>query len=104
MTTSGQEIWSIKVDKSGIVKMAGEIDYTVTPKIRAGLLAYIEKTQGTLILDLSQLTYLDSSGLAVFIEARRHLVDKGRTLQIVSVTPEVKKIFQLTQVDKLFGL
>lgn len=99
-----QEMWTIKVDKSGVIKMTGEIDYTVTPKIRAGLINYIEKTQGVLVLDLSQLNYLDSSGLAVFIEARRHLVDKGRSLQIVSVTPEVKKIFQLTQVDKLFGL
>jgi len=99
-----QDSWTIKVDKNGVVRMSGEIDYTVTPKIRTGLLNYIEKTQGQLQLDLSELSYLDSSGLAVFIEARRHLVEQGRTLSIVDVTPEVKKIFQLTQVDKLFGL
>jgi anti-sigma B factor antagonist len=104
MSMPAQNIWSIKVDKSGVIKMSGEIDYTVTPKIREGLINYIEKTQGALVLDLSQLNYLDSSGLAVFIEARRHLADKGRILQIVAVTPEVKKIFQLTQVDKLFGI
>lgn len=99
-----QDGWSIKVDKNGVVLMNGEIDYTVTPKIRTGLLNYIEKTQGPLKLDLGGLNYLDSSGLAVFIEARRHLVEQGRTMEIVAVTPEVRKIFQLTQVDKLFGL
>lgn len=99
-----QDMWTIKVDKNGTVKMTGEIDYTVTPKIRTGLLNYIEKTQGPLHLDLSGLNYLDSSGLAVFIEARRHLVEQGRSMVITEVTPEVKKIFQLTQVDKLFGL
>lgn len=99
-----KDIWSIKVDKSGVIRMAGEIDYTVTPKIRTGLLNYIEKTKGSLKLDLSELDYLDSSGLAVFIEARRHLVEQGRVLEIISVKEEVKKIFQLTQVDKLFGL
>jgi anti-sigma B factor antagonist len=99
-----KDIWSIKVDKNGVIRMAGEIDYTVTPKIRTGLLNYIEKTKGSLKLDLSELDYLDSSGLAVFIEARRHLVEQGRVLEIVSVKDEVKKIFQLTQVDKLFGL
>ncbi len=98
-----QEMWSIKVDKDGIVRMAGEIDYTVTPKIRSGLLNYIDKTEGPMQMDLSNLKYLDSSGLAVFIEIRRHLVEKGRTLNILAVTPEVKKIFKLTQVDKLFG-
>ncbi len=99
-----KDIWSIKVDKNGVIKMAGEIDYTVTPKIRTGLLNYIEKTKGSLKLDLSELDYLDSSGLAVFIEARRHLVEQGRVLEIISVKEEVRKIFQLTQVDKLFGL
>lgn len=104
MAQDQKDIWSIKVDKAGVIKMAGEIDYTVTPKIRAGLLNYIEKTQGTLQMDLSNLKYLDSSGLAVFIEARRHLVDKGRAMKIIAVTPEVEKMFKLTQVDKLFGL
>jgi len=99
-----QDLWSIKVDKDGVVLMTGEIDYTVTPKIRTGLLNYIGKTKGPLKLDLSGLNYLDSSGLAVFIEARRHIVEQGRSMQIVAVTAEVKKIFQLTQVDKLFGL
>ncbi len=102
--SDGKDMWAIKVDKSGIVKMTGEIDYTVTPKIRSGLLNYIEKTKGPLKLDLSELDYLDSSGLAVFIEARRHLVEQGRVLEIIAVKDEVKKIFQLTQVDKLFGL
>lgn len=98
------DLWAIKVDKNGIVKMTGEIDYTVTPKIRTGLLNYIEKTSGPVKLDLGNLNYLDSSGLAVFIEARRHLVEQGRSLEIVDITPEVKKIFQLTQVDKLFNI
>ncbi len=102
--TDSKDIWTIKVDKNGVIKMTGEIDYTVTPKIRTGLLNYIEKTKGSLKLDLSELEYLDSSGLAVFIEARRHLVEQGRVLEIISVKDDVKKIFQLTQVDKLFGL
>ena len=104
MAADNQEIWTIKVDKAGVVKMAGEIDYTVTPKIRTGLLNYIEKTQGPLHLDLGNLNYLDSSGLAVFIEARRHLLEKGRDIKIIAVSDEVRKIFKLTQVDKLFGL
>lgn len=99
-----QDAWSIKVDKAGQIIMSGEIDYTVTPKIRAGLLQYIEKSKGPMLLDLGGLSYLDSSGLAVFIEARRHLAEQGRQMSIVAITPEVKKIFQLTQVDKLFGL
>lgn len=104
MAQDAQEIWSLKVDKKGVVWIVGEVDYTATPKLRATLLTYIEKTEGELHLNLSRLAYLDSSGLAVLIEARRNLQERKRALVVDTVTPEVKKIFDLTQVGKLFGV
>lgn len=104
MAPSGDEIWSIEVGEGGGLKIAGEIDYTVTPKVRSSVLEHIKKTKGELEVDLSELSYLDSSGLAVFIEARRKLIDQGRSLRITALTPQVKKIFQLTQVGQLFGV
>lgn len=104
MTTEDKEIWSLKVDKKGAVWIVGEVDYTATPKLRTTLLGYIIKGEGDLHLNLSKLSYLDSSGLAVLIEARRVLQDKERKLVVDKVTPEVKKIFDLTQVGKLFGV
>ncbi len=104
MSTDGQEIWSLKVDKKGAVWIVGEVDYTATPKLRTTLLGYIIRGEGDVHLNLSKLSYLDSSGLAVLIEARRVLAEKDRTLIVDTVTPEVKKIFDLTQVGKLFGL
>ncbi len=101
---SGQEPLSMKVDSQGVVKLVGEIDYTVTPKLRASIINHIKKTKGPLRMDISGVSYLDSSGLAVFIEARRHLMDEKRTLQLENVTQEVKKIFDLTQVSQLFGI
>ncbi len=99
-----KEVWSLKVDKKGAVWLVGEVDYTATPKLRKSLIAFLEKTQGDVHFNLSKLTYLDSSGLAVIIEARRILTDSERKLVIDAITPEVKKIFDLTQVSKLFNL
>ena len=96
--------WSVKVDKQGVVYLTGEIDYTVTPKLRTQLINYIRKTQGPLKLNIGGVNYLDSSGLAVFIEARRHLMEQERAIQLIDVSDEVKKIFELTQVGQLFGL
>lgn len=104
MTADGQEVWSLKLDKKGVVWLSGEVDYTAGPKLRASLVAYIKKTQGPLVMNLSRLTYLDSSGLAVLIEARRHLNEMKRVFSIEQITPEVRKIFELTQVGKLFGI
>jgi len=105
MTSESQEIWSLKVDKDGVVWLGGEVDYTATPKLRISLLKYLEKVQDkNIVINLSRLTYLDSSGLAALIEIRKKLVDLKGVLKIVAVTPEVKKIFDLTQVSQLFGL
>lgn len=104
MSADGKEIWSLKVDKSGVVWIIGEIDYTATPKLRKNLIPYLETTSGDVIFNLSRLTYLDSSGLAVLIEVRRKLKEKGRTMTITEITPDVKKVFDLTQVGRLFGV
>lgn len=102
--SSGSEPLSMKVDSQGVVKLVGEIDYTVTPKLRASIHGHIKKTSGPMRMDISGVRYLDSAGLAVFIEARRLLMDAKRSLTLENVTPEVKKIFDLTQVSQLFNL
>ena len=63
---------------NGSISISGEIDYTVTPELRSRFRAFIDSTGDDVKLDLSGLQYLDSSGLAVLIEARRLLDGKGR--------------------------
>ena len=105
MASESQEIWTLKVDKDGVVWLGGEVDYTATPKLRTSLLKYVEKVQDkNIVMNLSRLTYLDSSGLAALIEIRKKLVEAKGALKLVSVTPDVKKIFDLTQVSQLFGV
>ena len=99
-----QNTWDLSVKADGALKLTGEIDFAVTPKVRAKLLEYVKKTDGPVRLDLTELNYLDSAGLAVFIELRRVLQAERREVVIIDAHPQVKKIFTLTQVGKLFGL
>ncbi len=99
-----QNTWDFEVGEGGTVKLSGEIDFVVTPKVRTMLLEHVKKSDGPVNLDLSGLNYLDSAGLAVFIELRRVLQEEGRDVQIVQAHPQVKKIFTLTQVGRLFGM
>jgi anti-sigma B factor antagonist len=88
----------------GLVALSGEIDFTVTPRMRERLAAFIEATGGEIILDMGGLDYIDSSGLAALIEARKILKSKGRKIRISEVSPQVRKLFNLTQIGDLFGL
>jgi anti-sigma B factor antagonist len=103
MTPMGETVWTC-VEEQGALKLTGEVDYTVSEEVRAFLLEKIATGQGTLALDLAEVSYLDSSGLAILLEVRRTLLDLGRTLCIKSISPPVKKLMVLTKVDHVFDL
>lgn len=84
--------------------MDGEIDFSVTPKVREALLQLVGDSPRDIVLDLSGLDYIDSSGLALLLELRRQLVDTGRSVRIRAITSQVRKLFNLTQLGDLFDL
>lgn|GEM_PF-1526152 len=97
--------WSVTAgDVPGDVIMAGEIDFSVAPRVRERLMECLEAGGPEIVLHLAGLDYIDSSGLALLIEARKHLAESGRTIRIADISPQVRKIFNLTQLGELFGL
>ena len=55
------------------------------------------------ILDLAQVTFMDSSGLGAIIGAHK-LIAPERTMEIAALTPAVDKVFRLTRIDRIFVL
>jgi len=90
--------------RTNTAKISGEVDFTVSPAVRDKLVAFIEKTRGDMFLDLGELAYIDSSGLAALIEGRKLLKMKNRKITITAISHQVRKLFELTQIGELFGL
>ncbi|HAS90274.1 MAG TPA: anti-sigma factor antagonist [Desulfovibrio sp.] len=87
-----------------LIKVSGEVDFTGTPDLRNEMHAFVKRTSGEVRVDLSELEYLDSSGLASLIELRRILDKEGRSVKIIAVTDQVDRLLNLTQVKTLFGM
>ncbi len=87
-----------------LIKLIGEIDYTNSIEVRDWLFKFCDNLKSDLKLDLSMLKYIDSSGLAVFIELRKLLIEKKLSIRITSITTQVGKLFSLTQIGELFGI
>jgi len=97
--------WSLTLgDKPGDVILAGEIDFSVTHKVRERLMAVVDTDAPEIVLDMAGLSYIDSSGLALLIELRKILAESGRSVRIRTISPQVRKLFNLTQLGDLFGL
>ena len=86
------------------ISLRGELDlehaYTFDEELRR-----IEDSDVTCIcLDLRELTFLDSCGLARLVAARRRARKAGRRLVLVRGSAAVQRVFQLTAVDEAFEI
>lgn len=88
----------------GIIKLAGEIDLCCTPELRNALGSEAATRPETLIVDLSEVTFIDSSGLSALIECWRNMREQGGTLVITGAKGEVLEVFRLTRIDNLISL
>jgi anti-sigma B factor antagonist len=88
-------------DGARILRAAGEIDIISAPALRDVLLPAVTAAQ-LVVLDLSDVTFLGSSGLAVLVEARDQAHQNERELRLVCTTRIVLRALEATGLRELF--
>ena len=94
------------IDENGvhIVELSGEVDLHHSPRLREVLLGHAEAKRPVLLLDLSEVSYIDSSGLATMIEyLQKALKYKGR-LALTGVSERLRTIFDLARLGEIFAI
>jgi anti-sigma B factor antagonist len=87
-----------------VLSLEGEIDLHVSPRVAISLRQMIAKKPKQLVVDLSRVTYLDSSGLALLIEAMQNVEQYGGKFAIVGVQETVRSIFDIARLDQVFRI
>lgn len=87
-----------------VLPLEGEIDLHVSPLIAASLREIITAQPAQLLIDLSHVTYVDSSGLAVFIEAMQSVTKYGGKFGLVGIQETVRSIFEIARLDQVFRI
>ena len=85
-----------------VLPLDGEIDLHVSPRISAALAVMIEQRPPRLVVDLSNVTYIDSSGLAVLIEGMQNVEAYGGKFILAGIQDNVKPIFEIARLDQVF--
>jgi anti-sigma B factor antagonist len=88
----------VEVDGRSNVRITGEIDLDNATELRQRLNSVIAAGTGDVHLDLSDVTFLDSSGLLVLLAARQGLHDKHHRLTVRNPSKAVMRIFELSGV------
>ena len=87
-----------------VVRLRGEADLHTAPMLRDALDDAIETGAGTVIVDLTGVTFIDSMMLGVLLSATKRTRPLGTELRIVVDDPHVRRIFELTLLDRVLKL
>ncbi len=87
-----------------ISRIEGEININSSPDLRKAFDGYIRRKIGKIVVDFSQVTYVDSSGLATLVELFQRLKKINGKLRICSLSQKVKNVFEITRLAGLFQI
>ena len=88
----------------GILALEGDIDLYQTPVVKVKLDELIDRKTERILVDLSRVNYMDSSGLALFIESLQRIGAYGGKLGIFGLQPPVAHIFEIARLDQVLHL
>lgn len=99
----------LKVDKQHsdgktFVTVAGEIDAYTAPKLREELLPLAEKQNQSLIVSLKDVSYIDSTGIGVFIGLFKLIKKNDGELKLVDLSNRLERIFQITGLSNIIDI
>jgi anti-anti-sigma factor len=89
---------------TSLVTPKGRIDATTSPQLERALLGAIEAAQRFVLVDLSQVTYISSSGLRVLLIAAKELHQRDGNLILCCLQPSVNRVMQMTGFAEIFPL
>jgi anti-anti-sigma factor len=85
-----------------VVSLAGELDLSTIPRLEKQLLAQLRSKDGV-IVDLTRVTFIDSSGIALLIQAFR-AEDAGALKTVIAEGSQVERVFRLAGIDRALPL
>lgn len=98
------EITLTEEGNQSIIALAGEIDaYTVT-NLKETFDSVTKKEGQEVIVDLEHVTYMDSTGLGVFIGALKSAKESDSELKLVNIQNRVYRLFQITGLDEIMDV
>ena len=95
---------SVTQPNENILALEGEIDLHESPAVRDELRSLIERKPPRVVVDLSEVSYIDSSGLAVLVEALQRIQDYGGKLALVGLRANVRTVFEIAKLDQVFRI
>ena len=85
-----------------LIRVVGEVDLYSSPDLRKAILKAVPSAEGGLAIDMTGVTYIDSSGVATLVEGLRSAREHGTGFALVSPSQAVMQVLELARLDSIF--
>ena len=89
---------------AAVIALEGEVDIYSAPQFKEALLAGIDDGATSIIVDLGLVTFIDSTALGVLVSGAKRVRPRNGHLDIVCADENITRIFEITGLDRIFGI
>ena len=91
-------------DGETVLSAAGELDVNTAPELREHLARLANEGVRKIVVDLTDVSFIDSTALSVLVSALKRLRQVDGDLMLASPTPSVRRVFEITGLTRLFAI
>ncbi len=87
-----------------LVRLSGEVDLAVVPELVIDFEYALEQVSADVVVDVSEVDFIDSSGLAAMVRARRNAEARGGSMVLTGPSEAIGQLLRLTRLDEYFTI
>lgn len=91
------------VDGRQVLDVKGEIDVYTAPQFKEAVNKMVDSGQKHLLIDMSGVRYMDSSGFGTLLSAMKRLKPNGGTINLINVSGPIDRILKITRLNQVFA-
>ncbi len=100
----GLEIERADTDNACVITVSGEVDLYSSPQLRSEITSAFGLNKSQVVVDLRNVNYMDSSGVATLIEGLRTSREKNMKLILMAPSTPVRKVLELSRLSTVFDI
>jgi anti-sigma B factor antagonist len=90
--------------KAAVITVSGDIDLYTSPELRKAIAKLAKKKADPLVVNLKEVDYMDSSGVATLVEGLQLTGKYDGAFRIATLNEGVREVFELARLDKVFDV
>ncbi len=91
-------------ERAAVIQVRGEVDLYTSPRMREAIVERASARTPTVVVDLSGVEYMDSSGVATLVEGLQLSRGYGGTFRLAGLGGTVREVFRFAKLEKVFDI